>query len=84
MRKVTVGLGKLFVILCMVAGLWVFGCDDDDDSGSSNGDDSSSVCEDCENQDDVPLCVAAYDDCIARNPNDAECAVGALALCSIF
>jgi hypothetical protein len=42
----------------------------------SNG----SVCDDCANQDDIPLCEVCYDEC--DNPNEAACEAIGLACCA--
>ena len=75
-------LGKLFMITLMAGTLGVSACGDDG-TGNSNGGGNGSVCDDCENQSDIPLCEAAYNQC-KDLPNQDECVLGSLALCSVL
>jgi hypothetical protein len=65
---------KLILISVFAGALSVLGCD----SGSA-----SKVCDECENQSDIPLCESAYNQC-KDLPNQDECVVASLALCSVL
>jgi hypothetical protein len=74
-------VSKLFFALVMMGALAVLGCGD---SGSGGGGQSADeVCSGCANDAVRAACVAEYNQCIAVNPNDAECPAGAQALCGL-
>jgi hypothetical protein len=80
-------LSRLFVIALLAGTLGVIGCGDgtttpDNGNGNGNGGTPSngSVCDDCANQDDIPLCEVCYDEC--DNPNEAACEAIGLACCA--
>jgi len=76
-------LKKLFVITVLAGAMSVLGCGDDaTGTGNTNGG-GGGVCDDCENQSDIPLCEAAYDQC-KDLPNQDECVLASLALCSVL
>jgi hypothetical protein len=76
-------LSKLFVIALLVGTLAAIGCGDSGSSNGGNGNGNGSVCDDCENQSDIGLCEASYNRCILTNPNEGECAAGALLTCEV-
>jgi len=53
-------------------------------TGGTGGNGAVSRCDECENQSDIPLCEAGFIECLEMNPNEAECAVGALLLCEVL
>ena len=66
-------LHRVFLIALMTSVFALAGC----------GDSASDVCDDCENQSDKPLCETAYNQC-KDLPNQDECVLGSLALCSVL
>jgi hypothetical protein len=72
-------------MIALLAGtLGVIGCGDGTttpDNGNGNG--NGSVCDDCENQSDIGLCEAGYNQC-KDLPNLDECVLASLALCSVL
>jgi hypothetical protein len=74
------------MIALLVGTLGVIGCGDDSSSGNGNGNgtggtpSNGSVCDDCANQSDIPLCEVCYDEC--DNPNEAACVAVGLACCA--
>ena len=75
-------LSRLFMIALLVGTMGVIGCGDDG-GGSNGGGNASEVCADCANDVVRAACVEEYNQCIAANPNDAECPLGAQALCGL-
>ena len=84
-------LSRLFMIALLTGTLGVIGCGDgtttpDNGTGGtpSNGTggtpSNGSVCDDCANQSDIPLCEVCYDEC--DNPNEAACVAVGLACCA--
>ena len=87
-------LSRLFMIALLAGTLGVIGCGDgtttpDNGTGGtpSNGTggtpSNGSVCDDCENQSDIGLCEAGYNQC-KDLPNQDECVLASLALCSVL
>ena len=79
-------LHRFFLIALMTSVFAVVGCGDDggdSGGGDSGGNGSVGSCDECENQSDIPLCEASYNRCILTNPNEGECAVGALLTCEV-
>jgi hypothetical protein len=72
-------LSRLFMIALLVGTMGVIGCGD----SGSGGESASQVCADCANDVVRAACVEEYNQCIAANPNDAECPLGAQALCGL-
>jgi hypothetical protein len=74
------------MIALLVGTMGVIGCGDDSSSGNGNGNgtggtpSNGSVCDDCANQSDIPLCEVCYDEC--DNPNEAACVAVGLACCA--
>ena len=75
-------LHRVFLIALLAGTLGVIGCGDDA-TGTGNTNGNGSPCDDCENQSDIPLCEAAYNQC-KDLPNQDECVLGSLALCSVL
>ena len=79
-------LSRLFMIALLTGTLGVIGCGDDTttpDNGNGGTPSNGSVCDDCENQSDIPLCEAGYNQC-KDLPNQDECVLASLALCSVL
>ena len=76
-------LSRLFMIALLTGTLGVIGCGDDPAPSNGTGGTPSNggVCDSCENQSDIPLCENAYNQC-KDLPNQDECVLGSLALCS--
>jgi hypothetical protein len=71
-------------MIALLAGtLGVIGCGDDPATGNGNGNGNGNVCDDCENQSDIALCEAGYNQC-KDLPNQDECVLASLALCSVL
>ena len=76
-------LHRVFLIALLAGTLGVIGCGDDaTGTANTNGNGSGSPCDDCENQSDIALCEASYNQC-KDLPNQDECIVLSLALCEI-
>ena len=73
-------LSRLFMIALLVGTMGVIGCGD---SGGGGGQSASEVCDACENQSDIALCEAGYNQC-KDLPNQDECVLASLALCSVL
>jgi hypothetical protein len=78
-------LHRVFLIALMTGILGVMGCGDDPapSNGTGGTPSNGSVCDDCANQSEIPLCVACYEECTDTNPNDAGCAALAIECCNI-
>jgi hypothetical protein len=74
-------LYRVFLIASLISTLAALGCGDD--GGGGSGQSASQVCADCANDVVRAACVEEYNQCINANPNDAECPIGAQALCGI-
>ena len=78
-------LHRVFLIALMTGILGVMGCGDDPapSNGTGGTPSNGSPCDDCENQSDIQLCEAAYNQC-KDLPNLDECVLGSLALCQVL
>ena len=83
-------LSKLFMIALLAGTLGVIGCNDDTTgTGNTNGNgtggtpSNGSVCDECENQSEIPGCEICFDECADTNPNTEGCVVVALACCEV-
>jgi hypothetical protein len=87
-------LSKFFMIALLAGTLGVIGCGDDATNPAGSGGSGTagtggtpsngSVCDDCPNQSEIPLCEGCLTECTDTNPNDEGCAVVALACCNII
>jgi hypothetical protein len=76
-------LSKLLMIALLAGTLGVLGCGDDPapENGTGGTPSNGAVCDQCENQSDIPLCEVCYESC--NNPDDGACEAAALLCCEI-